>query len=253
MTSDSLVRSDAPVQYSVGKLLLLHLLPGLLATALYLMIASALVSHGISPLFGLVFCLTFVLVIFEGGHLCLLGYRRNGRLSLEGIVLYRTPLPRKKVFFTVVLLTLLAILTLTLTAPLDALLIKTAFRWLPSWFFYGDLSQYRRLDRSTLQLLCVLRLLLDGFVLPVIEEFYFRGYLLPKMERFGKMAPVWNHLLFSLYHFWQPYNLPTLLTLFPMTWTAWKKQSLAISLWTHISLNLLGSILFYMMLMSGTR
>ena len=194
-----------------------------------------------------------VLLIFELGHLYLLGFRRNGKLSLEGIVLYRTPLPRKQVCLSVILLTFLAILTLTLTLPLDTLLMKSVFQWLPSWYFYGDIAQYHRFDRSTLILLCALRLLIDGLAMPIVEELYFRGYLLPRIERLGKMAPVWNHALFALYHFWQPYNLPTLLTLFPMTWATWKKQSIALSLWTHMTLNIISSILFYMMLLGGGR
>jgi AcrR family transcriptional regulator len=45
----------------------------------------------------------------------------------------------------------------------------------------------------------------------VVEELYFRGYLLPRISRFGGWAPVINCCLFALYHFWQPFNLPSLL------------------------------------------
>ena len=253
MHSAASERSDAPVQHTLTKSLLLHLLPGAVGVVLSSAFATMGVGTAIPALFRLLLCLTFILLIFELGHLALLGYHRNGRLSLEGIVLYRTPLPQKQLLLSVVSLTLLAMLTLTLTAPLDLLLMKRVFGWLPPWFFYGDLTQYRHFDRTTLIQLCTLRLLLDGFALPIIEELYFRGYLLPRVERLGKMAPVWNHILFSLYHFWQPYNLPTILTLFPMTWAAWKHRSLSISLWTHITLNVIGSILFSMMVLGGSR
>jgi hypothetical protein len=44
-----------------------------------------------------------------------------------------------------------------------------------------------------------------------VEEYYFRGYLLPRLSRFGSLAPVINVALFSLYHFftpWQAYAHP---------------------------------------------
>jgi membrane protease YdiL (CAAX protease family) len=37
-----------------------------------------------------------------------------------------------------------------------------------------------------------------------LKEYYFRGYLLPRMESWGKWAFVVNAILFSFYHFWQP-------------------------------------------------
>jgi membrane protease YdiL (CAAX protease family) len=50
---------------------------------------------------------------------------------------------------------------------------------------------------------------LVGWLLNVLgEEFWFRGYVLPRQEAaFGRLAWVANGLMFTLNHVWQPWNL----------------------------------------------
>jgi uncharacterized protein len=49
------------------------------------------------------------------------------------------------------------------------------------------------------------------------EELYFRGYLLPRLYRFGIWAPLINISLFSLYHYWTPWGvLSRIVMLLPM-------------------------------------
>jgi membrane protease YdiL (CAAX protease family) len=51
---------------------------------------------------------------------------------------------------------------------------------------------------------------------PVVEEVYFRGYLLPRISRFGAWAPLINTVLFSVYHFFTPWqNVGRILGLLP--------------------------------------
>ena len=44
-------------------------------------------------------------------------------------------------------------------------------------------------------------LLINVILGPVTEELYLRGYLLPRLYRFGIWAPLINISLFSLYHY----------------------------------------------------
>lgn len=65
----------------------------------------------------------------------------------------------------------------------------------------------------------VFALTFNGVVGPVVEELYFRGHLLPRIDRYGRWAPVLNTVLFSLYHFWTPWQNPAhILGILPMTW-----------------------------------
>jgi membrane protease YdiL (CAAX protease family) len=96
----------------------------------------------------------------------------------------------------------------------------------------------------------VLNLVLNGFITPVVEELYFKGYLLPRMQVWGKWAFVINAFLFSLYHFWQPYiYLTLLLSLLPMTYTVWKTKDLRLGILAHCLLNLIGALLSFGLLL----
>jgi membrane protease YdiL (CAAX protease family) len=80
--------------------------------------------------------------------------------------------------------------------------------------------------------------LLNGLLGPVTEELYFRGHLLPRIDRFGAWAPVLNTALFSLYHFWSPWQVLVRFAGFlPMSWAAWRKRSFLVSMAAHILIN----------------
>ncbi len=54
-----------------------------------------------------------------------------------------------------------------------------------------------------------LRLLFSAFLVPITEELYFRGYLLPRMPvAFGRSGPVMHSFLFAVYHFDSPWMIP---------------------------------------------
>lgn len=59
----------------------------------------------------------------------------------------------------------------------------------------------------------VFALVLDGVISPVVEECYFRGYLLPRIP-----ASTWIQVevsagLFAMQHYWQPQNWPLIFVL----------------------------------------
>jgi CAAX protease family protein len=84
----------------------------------------------------------------------------------------------------------------------------------------------------------------NGFVGPIVEELYFRGYLLPRMERFGRWAPLVNVSLFSLYHFWSPWQLVArILGIGPTVYAVRWKHNIYLGMVVHCSLNSIGVLL----------
>lgn len=75
---------------------------------------------------------------------------------------------------------------------------------------------------------------------PIVEELYFRGYLLPRIAYLKGFAPLINALLFALYHFWQPYALFTV-TLFalPLAYAVWWKRNVYLPIIVHCLTNLI--------------
>ncbi len=230
-------------EHSIGKSLALHLLPGVFILTLFLLSAPMIMRAGLPSLFAMVTIgITFGLG-FQIWHLYYEGKKRNGKWSLEGIVLYRNPIPTWQYFTLVPLFVIIAFIIDGLTSP-----IKIAFLdmlpWLPEWFELRDISMLTVFPKPILTITFVLYLLLNGIAAPIIEELYFRGYLMPRLSRFGRWTPVIATALFTLYHFWQPYYwISQFLFILPLVIAVYWKKNIKLGIIVHMTLNLLGGLL----------
>jgi membrane protease YdiL (CAAX protease family) len=101
-----------------------------------------------------------------------------------------------------------------------------------------------------LRITIILVFILNGFLGPIVEEIYFRGYLLPRMGIFGKFAPLINTIVFSIYHFFTPYqNVTRIIGVTPMIYSIWINKDLRIGLIVHCMLNTIGNVALLMMLL----
>jgi threonine/homoserine/homoserine lactone efflux protein len=86
---------------------------------------------------------------------------------------------------------------------------NTASGWLagiyPHWLLpsYNSTTGYSQLVLVPTLLATVA---IDGLINPAVEELYFRGYLLPRLPVTGWRAVPLSAALFSLQHYWQPWN-----------------------------------------------
>jgi membrane protease YdiL (CAAX protease family) len=192
-----------PTQHTLAQSILLHLLPGVLIALVFFSTAPLARQWQLPPFMAQCFADLAVLVPGVLGYLYYQGYRANGRLSLAGVVLYRNRLPWWQ-FAGLVPLILVAAGGLTvLLAPLSAGIFTRFFAWLPDLFLTAaDLHAY---SQSTLISSYLVFVVMIVFTAPILEELYFRGYLLPRMARFGIWAPVIHSVLFALYHVWSPW------------------------------------------------
>ncbi len=72
----------------------------------------------------------------------------------------------------------------------------------------------------------------------LVEELYFRGYLLPRIPASQKWAPLINVVLFSLYQFFPPWqSITRILDLLPVVYVTSRKRSVYVSIFTHCLLN----------------
>jgi uncharacterized protein len=232
------------------RLIFLHLAPGLVILVVYLLLARPTVQLGYPPVMALLIAALVGIAGFQLGHLLVLSWRRNRNLSLQGIVLYTERLPALHfVGFTVGVATL-AVFALLLLSTADKFVLTHFFSWLPAWYNYFDPSQYKRFAHSALVTTAVARFLIDGLVLPVIEELYFRGYLLPRIPATGSLAVGINAGLFTLYHLWQPFNYLTIFIFaLLLAYTVRRTQSVWVGISVHALLNLIGALLALMMIL----
>ena len=230
-------------QMGVGRSIILHLLPGVLIAALALLVAPAVTRLGYPPLMALYLAILGVLIPLEYGYLLYQGWRQAGTLTFAGVVLYRAPMPRWQLALWTVLLIGWGVACFLLLAPVDAYLAETLFPWMPAWTLPVDpAGQAAGYARGALLTTYAVGLVLNGVAGPLVEELYFRGYLLPRLSRFGTLgSTAINVLLFSLYHLASPWqNVTRIVALLPVVYLVVRKRNIYLGIFVHCGLNTLG-------------
>lgn len=231
----------ADEQHSVVLTVVLHLLPGILLLAFYVAALPLVGGLGFPSLMAIFLGIVFVVVPFQLGYLVYRA-RRNGK-SFGEVVRYREPVPKGRFAGLVVsVFAWSAVCAVFFIPPLEAFFLENVFFWLPeSVFLAEDFSRY---SAAALLVTWASGLVLNGFVAPVVEELYFRGYLLPRTSRLGAWAPLVDTVLFSLYHFFTPWqNAGRVLSLLPMVYAAWWTRNIYVSMAAHVLGNVASIIL----------
>ena len=237
---------NLPKQHSLIKSITLHILPGLVGTIAYILIAPSLMQNGYPAILGILIAAAIIILPIELGYLFYQAKKVNGNFSLKGIVLYREALPKWQYVAIPLGLIVWGFLITGITPLLDNIILKAWFSWLPKWFFIFDVDQLQGYTRPALLLTFWVGLIVNGILLPFVEEYYFRGYLLPRINRFGKWAPLINLSLFSLYHFWTPWQFfSRVISLLPWVYVAWHKRNIYLIIITHCTANILGWLLIW--------
>lgn len=234
-------------QHSLVKSTLLHILPGVLATITFLVLKPLLDSSGYPPLAAFLLAVLLVDLPVMVGILLHEGKKHNGRLSLDGVILYREKVSWK-VFALVFIVAFIVLFGLiTLVTPITSLLTDTVFSGLPDWLFLDEQTQYESFGKRELIIVFVFQLVLTGIILPWVEELYFRGYLMPRISRYGRWAPLISGLLFGLYHSWQLFGFATVFLLgTALGYIVWWKRDIRLSISLHVFANTLARLVFLM-------
>ncbi|NLF51124.1 MAG: CPBP family intramembrane metalloprotease [Leptolinea sp.] len=222
----------------------LHLIPGMFLTIFYILSAPLVAKAGYPTYMAILLAIFFVLIPVELGILLNEGKRKTGRFTLDGIVLNREQLPLwQYIVFGVVLIGWCGLVFVGLS-DMDAAIIRQYFSWIPSvWMLNGDPEILSQFPRTAVVVTIIAGLLLNGIAGPVVEELYFRGYLLPRIPSSRAWAPVINAVLFSLYHFFSPWqNITRILALLPMVYAVSWKRNIYLSIVVHCSINIIGML-----------
>ena len=229
-------------QLSKTKSILYHLYPGVIITGCFIVLTPFVIQHHYPPQFSLLLSIIIVAIPLMTVHLLAVKKSENHKTVLQ-VNGYTNKLSTGKLILYAVGLVVFSFLVWGITQPLDKIITAKLFSWLPDWYTVQDFNGY---SKDSIQVTLIVNLILNGLLAPLVEEFYFRGYLLPRMAAWGKWAFVLNAVLFSLYHFWQPYIYLTLIiSLLPMAWLVWKTKDVRLAILTHCLLNITGALLSF--------
>ena len=226
-------------QHSLPQSLALHLLPGIVLAAIFYGTAPWVLRAGYPAIVsGMLGAVVGVLGL-ELGWLLYQARRQTGRVALSAVLPYRPGRFTWRKVLLVVGLWAWGLGASFFLAGFKPAILETLFWWMPGWAttpFPRDIAQTAS---GTVLLVTGLCLLLFNVILgPLVEELYFRGYLLPRLHRFGIWAPLINISLFATYHLWKPWDVLTLIViLLPMGYAVWRTRDIRIGIAVHIGLN----------------
>jgi uncharacterized protein len=230
----------SPGQHSLGRSIALHLLPGLAMTLFILLAAPVVEGWGFPGIFALFLGIGLVIAPIELGYLLYEARRTTGTWSLDAVVGYRQKLAVRQYLRLGIPLIVWWILMLVIFVPvIDPWIADRFFGWIPdSIREFSTFEDDETISTAALAVLLVVAFAFNGVVGPVVEELYFRGHLLPRVDRFGRWAPVLNAVLFSIYHFWTPWqNIGRIVAMLPWVFVVWRTRSIYLSLVVHMAVN----------------
>ncbi len=219
-----------------------HLVPGVLAFFFYVLASRLLTPRGLPPPFALFLTMLFVLVPYELGVLLRESRKKAGEGATEELIPYRERLPLLQHAVLVPLLLAWAFFCFFGIAPREeGFLSGTLIPWPPERLVGAGLRSY---SRTAWIATMALGLVVNGLALPLVEELYFRGYLLPRIPCSTRWSPLLNTVLFSLYHLFSPWqNLARTLAVAPMAYAVSWKRSISIGIAVHCLLNTIAMLM----------
>lgn len=230
------------------KVLLLIFLPPTILMGAYAVVGQ--LFGEIIPTILIFYLLAMVILFpFQLSVIITASKKEYGRYSLKSAFSNYQKLSWWKIIaYASVLFGFAGIITVTV-APLEDLLFAPILDQLllliPPYFDWTNIDYLQNYSRNVLLLTCFLCFIFNVIIGPIVEELFFRGYLTAKMSRFGKYTPFIVTVLFSLYHFWLPFNnLFRIIVFYPAYYIAWKKKNIYIAIVFHCLCNLISTIFF---------
>lgn len=221
---------------NLGVLIILHLVPGIVVATTFWILINAGVLPDYPKL--ILFALAGLpgLLITELGILFYFSKKETGTFNIMKIIGLKSKLKLKEFILLATGLLLAAAILMTISGPVTTFLQETFFSTYSSKVNLAqDMSIF---SKSIITLTVIVHFLLFTLVYPIIEELYFRGFLLCRMEKLGKWSVLLNTILFALYHLWSPWMIVArTLAFLPLFYVVYKKKSLKLSMTVHCLAN----------------
>lgn len=228
-------------KHSTIQSVILHLLPGILIGCFYFLARQPVALLGYPSIFALLLAFAFVLIPVELGYLLVQGKKKTGRFTLQGIISYRNSIPWWQYFVCPIIIVPVIGAIFRFFRPIDAFLQERLFLGVPDLNYGLDGNN----SKTVLVVTYSMFLIFSVFLAPLVEELYFRGYLLPRMK--GRFATLLHSFLFATVHVFTPWMIITrTLGLLPLVFGV-KKKNIYVGIIVHIlgnSLDLVTGILF---------
>jgi membrane protease YdiL (CAAX protease family) len=231
------------------KNLILHIVPGMIISAVYILLSSVIVSSAIPR--ALLFYISGLVLIPVAYAILKVGSPTGKAVDAIGN-------REKPAFWKTLLLGVLAFLwaglMMTAFKQMNNYIESHFFSWMSDRFAIADyVINPERYSQNIRIITWIVGILTTSTIAPMVEEVYFRGYLLKELDQYKMGAVFMSALFFSFYHVFSPWMLfSRFIALLPMTYFVWKWKDIRIGMVAHILLNLVGDSLFAIPIVFGS-
>jgi membrane protease YdiL (CAAX protease family) len=224
-----------------------HLVPGIVFSGLLIVLSRVFIQHGLTAYLAELVLVPTCLLPMLVGTMLVSAKRLGPGLSLRRVIAYDAPGTISDYVAWPILLFLCWGLASLAVVPLGARLETWYLTWFPTRLgSHALVSGVTSAPPGQRHLTLLLAILFSGLLAPVVEEAYFRGFLLPRMRHLGWLAAVLSAFLFGLYHFFSPWSVPLILVAFlPVAWVVQAKGNFRIGVVVHAMFNLMGVLTLF--------
>lgn len=192
---------------------------------------------------------TVILVPMELGMIISASKKEYGTYSLKSAFQGQEKLALWKIVLIAFVFFGVAGLLSAFVAPLENQIfaqMRTALlNSLPIGFDWTNFEYLKSFSKPISILTCIYYGIFNVLIAPITEELFFRGYLTSHYKKQSSFLPIFIAILFSLYHFWLPFNnIFRILAFAPVAYVAYKKKNLYISIFFHCLCNLFSTVGF---------
>lgn len=227
------------------------LLLRIFAPTTVLSLSYLLLGHFCNMPHILLFCIlgTIILVPIELVIILSASKKENGAYSFKSAFIGQEKLPLWEILIIAFVFFGVAGLLSAFVAPLENQIFvqmrTTLLNSLPIGFDWTNYEYLKTFSKPILIITCAYYGIFNVLIGPITEELFFRGYLTSNYEKQKSFTPIMIAILFSLYHFWLPFNnIFRILAFAPVAYVAYKKHNLHISICFHCLCNLFSTLSF---------
>lgn len=236
-------------KHSMLQSIVLHLFPGVCIGLAYFLLVTPVTNAGYPTAMALIIAGVFVLIPLELGLVWRAKVQQKDD-TYEGTVLNRTPISPKEYVLWIVSVILVAGVIFAVMEPVANGLRDSIFGWIPEthWLDLGYSEEY---SVTTLTITYTLGFLFLAVIAPIVEEVYFRGYLLPRIPDLKGYSGILHSFLFAVYHMWTPWMILTrTIGFYPFVFAVQKKHNIYISIIAHILVNTIDFVVGFVFIFS---
>lgn len=221
---------------SIGKLITLHLLPGIVFSIVYTILSMNGILAGFPKLITAGLTGVVSILPIELGYLFYRAKKEDGSYNIFRILGLKSRMKAGQYTVYTLLLFLITGLFMMILRPVSDFILNNVFCWIPSWYnFSQDMSVF---SKSAIIITILVSFFFFTLIMPIVEELYFRGYLMARMKWMGKYSVLFNVVLFAVYHFWSPWLIiARIVGMIPLYYCVYKRNSLKLAIVVHCLVN----------------